>query len=143
MNPRLIIPALIAATCAVGGFSTPVNADGLFGWVPIVGPLGDDLSREWQRRDSDASVGSQALCGVGCWGFGQPIGRPYYQSAPPPPQYGYGPTQYYRAGAYGAYGYAPQYRPAPRPPPQYYRGAYGAYGYAPQYRPPLVYPAPR
>src|SRR5262245_38584792 len=111
MNTRLIIPALIAATCAVGGFSTAANADpGAFGWVPVLGPLGDGYIREWRDRTSSESVPNQVFGGFSY--SNRPIGVPIYQRPAPPPPPQYGPPQYY-GGAYGAYGYAPQYGPPP------------------------------
>jgi hypothetical protein len=76
MNRRLIISALIAAS--VAGFSNTANAGGFLADIirpvaPGVADAADGWSREWQRRDSDASVGSQLLCGVGCWGLDQPF----------------------------------------------------------------------
>ena len=58
-----------AALCSAGIFlasSQPAAADGLIGGIvndihPGLGTAMDAWSREWQKRDSDASVGSQIL----------------------------------------------------------------------------------
>jgi hypothetical protein len=65
MNTRLIIPALIAATCAVAGFSPAANAGGFFGdivntFAPGVGTLGDAWSREIRERSSSEGAYNQA-----------------------------------------------------------------------------------
>jgi hypothetical protein len=119
--------------------STSANAGGLLGDIanqvyPGVGTAMDAWSREWQKRDSDASVGSQIL-GSHIPDTPFRAARPAPAPAPmgPPPVYGgpvYGAPPMYAGPAYGP---PPIYRPAPMyagpaygPPPVIAGPVYGA-----------------
>jgi hypothetical protein len=50
MNARLVIPTLIAAACAVGGFSPAANAGGLFGEGGVIrGDVGTFMQKNVQE----------------------------------------------------------------------------------------------